>query len=135
MLNALISFITEADVLISWLIYNIMKIVFDCDKCLTWEISFNVSFFIKSDISLYFFQRISFQTQTVLNNSSMFCFSDIDISLYCCEFNCRFSVIVSKKLCSLLSSYELLWFVACWVLFSCNFETILHQTTASSWSD
>ena len=135
MLNVLVSFITEADVLVSELVCDIIGVTLNCDRCFIWETSFNASFSAKSDISSYFFQRILFQTQAVLSNSLMFYFFGTDVLLYCHEFDCRPSIIISEKLCSLLSFCELLWFVVCQVLSGCNLEAILHQTTAFSWSD
>ena len=84
-----------------------MRVALDCGSCLIWKASFNTSFSVKSDISSCFFQKISFQTQAVLSNSSMFCFSDIDVSLCCCKSVCRLSVVVPEKFCSLLGSCRL----------------------------
>ena len=135
MLNVLIFFITKANVFVFWLICNVMRVALDCGSCLIWEASFNVSFSAKSDISLCFFWRISFQAQAVLSNLLMFCFSDVDVLLCYCKSVCELSVIVFEEFCLLLGFYELLWSVVCQVLSGHNFETILHQTTAFRMSD
>ena len=84
-----------------------MGIVFNCDSCPIWKAFSNASFSVKSDINSCFFQRILFQTQAVLSNSSMFCFFDTDVLLCCHKSDYKPSVVVPEELCLLLNFYEL----------------------------